>query len=212
MSDEFNMPLLTSSLPAPRLIHNLQYYLAYQLAPCTTVHGVLLSVMGHGILITGESGIGKSELALELVSLGHHLIADDAVEIFRVAPDRLEGRADERFRHFLEVRGLGILNIAEMFGEAATRLNKDVELIVHLQRMDAARLNGLDRLQQERQYSEILGVQVPRVTIPVVTGRNLSVLVEAAARNQILSRRGLDAVEEFIDRQQAAIESPGDND
>ena len=212
MADQADMPLITSQLPAPELIHNLQYFLARELSPRATLHGVLLSVMGHGVLITGDSGIGKSELALGLVSRGHHLVADDAVMVRRMAPDILEGYCKSRFRHFLEVRGLGILNVSEMYGETATRISKQIELIVHLQRMDAEHINNMDRLHQEQDYREILSIRIPEVTIPVTPGRDLAVLVEAAVRNQILVGRGFDAVEEFISRQQEAIDEQNDGE
>lgn len=212
MADQSDMPLITSQLPAPELIHDLQYYLARELSPRATLHGVLLSVMGHGVLLTGDSGIGKSELALGLVSRGHHLVADDAVMVRRTAPDMLEGYCHNRFRHFLEVRGLGILNVSEMFGETATRLAKQIELIVHLQRMNAAHINNMDRLSQQQNYREILSIRIPEVTIPVTPGRDLSVLVEAAVRNQILVSRGYDAAEEFISRQQEIIDQQHDTE
>lgn len=207
IADQSDMPLISSQLPAPELIHNLQYYLARKLSPRATLHGVLLSVMGHGVLLTGESGIGKSELALGLVSRGHHLVADDSVMVRRTAPDKLEGYCHSRFRHFLEVRGLGILNVSEMFGETATRISKQIELIVHLKRMRPEHLNNMDRLHREQDYREILSIRIPEVTIPVTPGRDLSVLVEGAVRNQILVNRGYDAVEEFIARQEEIINS-----
>ncbi|MCK5361218.1 MAG: hypothetical protein KAJ95_11360, partial [Gammaproteobacteria bacterium] len=162
-------------------------------------------VMGHGVLLTGESGIGKSELALELISKGHHLVADDAVTLRRTSPEHLEGYCDPRFSHFLEVRGLGILNINEMFGKAATRLSKRIELIVNLQRMDAQLISKMDRLHQQQNTRDILGITIPEVTVPVTSGRNLSVMIEAAVRNQILVTRGYNAVEDFIRIQQDAI-------
>ena len=207
IADGAEMPLMVSQFPAPELIYHLQFYLARALSPKSSMHGVLLSVMGHGVLITGESGIGKSELALELISKGHHLVADDAVTIRRTSPEHLEGFCNPKFSHFLEVRGLGILNIREMFGEAATRMAKRIELIVNLQRMDPQKLGSMDRLRQEQNYREILGIQVPEITIPVTSGRNLSVMIEAAVRNQILVGRGYNAVEDFITIQQDAINS-----
>jgi len=207
IADEAGMPLILSQLPAPELIYHLQFYLARALSPKSSMHGVLLSVMGHGVLLTGESGIGKSELALELISKGHHLVADDSVTIRRTSPEHLEGYCDPRFSHFLEVRGLGILNIRDMFGEAATRQTKRIELIVNLQRMDAQHLNSMDRLHQQQKFREILGIQIPEITVPVTTGRNLSVMIESAVRNQILVARGHNAVEDFIAIQQDAINS-----
>ena len=207
IADEADMPLIVSQLPAPELIYHLQFHLARALSPMSSMHGVLLSVMGHGVLLTGESGIGKSELALELISKGHHLVADDAVTIRRTSPEHLEGYCDPKFSHFLEVRGLGILNIREMFGEAATRVTKRIELIVNLQRMNTELLSSMDRLHQKQHHREILGIQIPEITVPVTSGRNLSVMIEAAVRNQILVSRGYNAVEDFIAIQQDAINS-----
>ncbi|MEA1888507.1 MAG: HPr(Ser) kinase/phosphatase [Pseudomonadota bacterium] len=207
ISNEAEMPLIVSQRPAPELIYHLQFYLARALSPKSSMHGVLLSVMGHGVLITGESGVGKSELALELISKGHHLVADDAITIRRTSPEHLEGYCNPKFSHFLEVRGLGILNIREMFGEATTRLAKRIELIVNLQHMDAQRLSTMDRLRQEKSYRNILDIEIPEITVPVTSGRNLSVMIEAAVRNQILVSRGYNAVEDFIAIQQDAINS-----
>ncbi len=207
IGNEAEMPLIVSQRPAPELIYHLQFYLARALSPKSSMHGVLLSVMGHGVLITGESGVGKSELALELISKGHHLVADDAITIRRTSPEHLEGYCNPKFSHFLEVRGLGILNIREMFGEAATRLAKRIELIVNLQHMDAQRLSTMDRLRQEKSHRNILDIEIPEITVPVTYGRNLSVMIEAAVRNQILVNRGYNAVEDFIAIQQDVINS-----
>ncbi|GMR06767.1 MAG: HPr(Ser) kinase/phosphatase [Gammaproteobacteria bacterium] len=207
IADEAGMPLIVSQLPAPELIYHLQFYLARALSPKSSMHGVLLSVMGHGVLITGESGVGKSELALELIAKGHHLVADDAITIRRTSPEHLEGYCNPKFNHFLEVRGLGILNIREMYGKAAMRLTKRIELIVNLQSMDPQRLSTMDRLHQENSYRNILGIQIPEITVPVTSGRNLSVMIEAAVRNQILVSRGYNAVEDFITIQQDVINS-----
>ncbi len=207
VADEADMPLVVSQLPAPELIYHLQFYLARALSPRSSMHGVLLSVMGHGVLITGDSGVGKSELALELIARGHHLVADDAISIRRTSPEHLEGYCNPKFNHFLEVRGLGILNIREMFGEAAIRPRKRIELIVNLQRMDPQRLNAMDRLHQEKNSRNILGIETPEITVPVTSGRNLSTMIEAAVRNQILVNRGYNAVEDFIAIQQDVINS-----
>jgi HPr kinase/phosphorylase len=205
VADAASMPMISSQLHAPELIYRLQFYLARALSPKATIHGVLLSVMGHGVLLTGESGVGKSELALELISKGHHLVADDAVTIRRTSPEHLEGFCNPKFRQFLEVRGLGILNISELFGEAATRISKSVELIVKLVRMTPQELGNIDRLNSEQAYREILGTRVPEITVPATSTHNLSVIIEAAVRNQILVSRGYNSIEDFITIQQDAI-------
>ncbi len=199
-------PLFGSPLPSPPLIHALQYYLAYALAEQTTLHGVFMEVIGVGVLLTGESGIGKSEVALELISRGHRLIADDAVELAHVAPDSLEGRCPDALRDFLEVRGLGILNIRAMFGETAIRRRKALHLIVHLEQMSRKRMQEIDRLQAERASRAILGVDIPVVVLLVAPGRNLAVLVEAAVRNHMLHRRGADPLQDFMQQQQAVMQ------
>jgi HPr kinase/phosphorylase len=207
VADAASMPLILSQLHAPELIYRLQFYLARVLSPKANMHGVLLSVMGHGVLLTGESGVGKSELALELISKGHHLVADDAVTIRRTSPEHLEGYCNPRFRRFLEVRGLGILNISELYGEAATRISKSLELIVKLVRMSPQELVNVDRLNSEQAHQEILGIKVPEITVPVTSTHNLSVIIEAAVRDQILVSRGYNSVEDFIAIQQDEINS-----
>ena len=166
-----------------------------------------MDVLGTGVLITGDSGVGKSELALELVSRGHILVADDAPEFRRIAPDTLEGRCPEILRDFLEVRGLGILNIARMYGHAHTRKRKILKFIIRLELMQASDLNErIDRSSDEMQTLEILGVGIPEQTIPVAPGRNLAVLVEAAIRNHILVNTGYSATSEFFARHSAALQ------
>jgi len=162
-----------------------------------------MDVLGMGVLITGDSGVGKSELALELISRGHGLVADDVVELARIAPATIEGRCPGMLRDFLEVRGLGLLNIRTIFGETASRRKMKLKLIVHLQKPVA----GVDapRLPLDAQTQEILGVAVRKVVIPVAAGRNLAVLLEAAVRNSILQLRGIDNMQEFITRQQKLL-------
>jgi len=160
--------------------------------------------MGTGVLITGESSIGKSELALELLTRGHRLIADDAPEFARVAPDTLIGTCPEMLREFLEVRGLGILNVRAMFGASAIKQSRNLRLIIRLQDMDEA--VKMDRLHGSRMLRNIQDVDIPEVTLPVGPGRNLSVLVEAAVRNHILISKGYDASEAFIERQKKRLE------
>jgi HPr kinase/phosphorylase len=199
-------PLFTSPLPAPRVIEKLARYLAKALAETVERHGVFMDVLGLGVLMTGESGVGKSELALELISRGHGLVADDVVEISRIAAGTLEGRCPPMLLDFLEVRGLGLLNIRTIFGETAVRRKMKLRLIAHLERPQPGGRDPSERLPLIEQSEEILGVSVRRVTIPVAAGRNLAVLVEAAVRNEILKLRGIDSTAEFLARQRGHMQ------
>ena len=200
-------PLFVSPKPCSAVIELLRIYLSRRLASSTSVHGVLMDVFGMGVLITGDSGVGKSELALELISRGHGLVADDVVELACIAPTTIEGQCPSMLRDYLEVRGLGLLNIRTIFGETASRRKMKLKLIVHLQRP----LRGSDgrsdgpRLPLDAQSQEILGVPVRKVVIPVAAGRNIAVLLEAAVRNSILQLRGIDSMGDFINRQQQAL-------
>ena len=205
-ADAAGLPLLATALPSPKVIDHLQYYLTRALAARTTAHGVYLEVMGLGVFITGDSGIGKSELALELLSRGHRLIADDAVEFSRTGPDVLLGRCPRMLRDFLEVRGLGILNVRAMFGDTAVRPEKTLRLIVHLEALRPEQMSKIDRLQVEQKTRTILDVDIPEVVLYVAPGRNLAVLVEAATRHHILRMRGINPLDELNLRQQAAMQ------
>jgi HPr kinase/phosphorylase len=163
-------------------------------------------VLGMGVMITGDSGVGKSELALELISRGSGLIADDVIELYRIAPETLEARCPLLLRDFLEVRGLGVLNIRTIFGEAALRPRKNLRLIVHLEKPAGTEVHYVERLPLKPGFEEIMGVSVSKVTIPVAAGRNLAVLVEAAVRNHVLQLRGIDSTQDFISRQAQQIE------
>ncbi len=198
-------PLFTSPLPAPRVIEALSRYLAKALAERTECHGVFMDVLGLGVLITGESGVGKSELGLELISRGHGLVADDVVDISRIAANTLEGRCPPMLKDYIEVRGLGLLNIRTIFGETAVRRKMKLRLIAHLDRPAGAR-GASERLPLAERSEEILGVSVRKVTVPVAAGRNLAVLVEAAVRNEILKLRGIDTTAEFLARQQQQMQ------
>ena len=204
-------PLFTSPLPAPRVIEVLARYLAKALAETTERHGVLMDVLGLGVLITGESGVGKSELGLELISRGHGLVADDVVEISRIAVNTLEGRCPPMLKDFLEVRGLGLLNIRTIFGETAVRRKMKLRLVAHLERQALGR-DPTERLPLAALSEDILGVTVGKVIIPVAAGRNLAVLVEAAVRNQILKLRGIDSMAEFVARQSRELQGADDDD
>ncbi len=199
-SDRMRIPLFCSPLPSVQLMWLIRHYIVKALAESTSRHGVFLDVLGVGVLITGDSGVGKSELALELITRGNGLVADDVTELYRISPDTLEGRCPELLRDFLEVRGLGMLNIRTMFGETAVRRKKSLKLIVHLHRPPGGDVSQLERLPLNASHQEILGVKINTVSIPVMAGRNLAVLVEAAARNFVLQQRGIDTMQEFIDR------------
>jgi HPr kinase/phosphorylase len=196
-------PLFTTAKPCSAVIDLLRIYLSRRLADTVSVHGVFMDVLGMGVLITGDSGVGKSELALELISRGHGLVADDVVELARIAPTTIEGRCPGMLRDYLEVRGLGLLNIRTIFGETASRRKMKLKLIVHLQKP----LAGVDapRLPLDAQTQELLGVPIRKVVVPVAAGRNLAVLLEAAVRNSILQLRGIDNMQEFITRQQKLL-------
>jgi HPr kinase/phosphorylase len=192
-------PLFRSPLPSVQLMWMIRHYIVKGLADATTRHGVFLDALGVGVMITGDSGVGKSELALELITRGSGLVADDITELYRISPETLEGRCPDLLRDFLEVRGLGMLNIRTMFGETAVRRKKSLKLIVHLYRPPFDDLSKLERLPTSG-FEEILGVRISKVEIPVMAGRNLAVLVEAAARNFVLKQRGIDTMQEFITR------------
>ncbi|MBM3372246.1 MAG: HPr kinase/phosphorylase [Betaproteobacteria bacterium] len=198
-------PLFSSPIASVELMWILRPHLARALADSTTVHGVFLDVLGVGVLLTGDSGVGKSELALELISRGSGLIADDVVELYRVGPESIEGRCPPLLRDFLEVRGLGVLNIRTIFGEAALRPRKNVKLIVHLERPSGSDPALLERLPLKPGTERLMEVSIPKVTIPVAAGRNLAVLTEAAVRNHVLQMRGIDSTREFIERQAQAL-------
>jgi HPr kinase/phosphorylase len=197
-------PVLTSSEPSQYVINVLRPYMQQELGEVTTLHGVFLDVLEIGVLITGDSSIGKSELALELISRGHGLVADDVVELQQIGPETIQGRCPPLLRDFLEVRGLGVLNIRSIFGETAVRPRKVLRLMVHLE-MPLGGMEPRDRLATRSGTQDILGVEIPTVTLAVAPGRNLAVLVEAAVRNHILLTRGLDSTREFIARQEAAM-------
>ncbi len=195
-----NTPLLQTPKHCSGVIDLLRIYLSARLADTISLHGVFMDVFGMGVLITGDSGVGKSELALELISRGHGLVADDVVEMGRIAPTTIEGRCPGMLRDFLEVRGLGLLNIRTIFGETASRRKMKLKLIVHLQK--TANQGDAPRLPLDAQTQEVLGIPIRKVVIPVAAGRNLAVLLEAAVRNTILQLRGIDSMQDFMERQQ----------
>jgi len=201
-SDRHQVPVLRTSVPTPIAITRISALLDDALAVRETIHGVLMDIFGLGVLIIGDSGIGKSECALDLVVRGHRLVADDAVEVRRRGDSVVLGACPELTRHHMELRGLGIINIRDLFGAASIRASKRVELVVHLERWDAHR--EYDRLGLDENVHELFGVKIPLICMPVAPGRNLATLVEVAARNQLLRARGLSAPKELaarLDRQ-----------
>jgi HPr kinase/phosphorylase len=202
--DERNIPLFSTPLPAAQVIDYLRVYLSKRLAQRVIMHGVFMDVLGVGVLITGESGLGKSELGLELISRNHGLVADDAVEFARIAPNMIEGRCPVLLQNLLEVRGLGLLDIKTIFGETAVRRKMRLKLIAHLVRRRTLEEEA-DRLPDEDATEDVLGLPVRKVVIPVAAGRNIAVLLEAAVRKTILKLRGIDTMAEFMERQRLAM-------
>jgi HPr kinase/phosphorylase len=194
--------VFATDMPGAQVIDRLRRYLGKALAESVELHGVCMDVLGLGVLITGDSGVGKSELALELISRGHGLVADDMVEISRIAATTLEARCPPILKDFLEVRGLGVLNIRTIFGETAVRPKMIVRLNVHLERPGASES---ERLPLHELSEDVLGVILPKVVIPVAAGRNMAVLLEAAVRNHILERRGINSTAEFMQRQRSEM-------
>lgn len=210
MCDRAEIPLFVTAESAGHVIDVVRGYLAQLFAERTTRHGVFMDILGLGVLLTGESGLGKSELGLELISHGHGLVADDAVDLYRVSQTAIEGRCPELLINLLEVRGIGLLDIKAIFGETAVRRKMRLKLIVHLVRKETME-REFERLPYEPMYEEILGVPVRKVIIAVDAGRNLAVLVEAAVRNTILQLRGIDTYQEFIQRHQKAMDNGGES-
>jgi len=200
VAEQVGLAMFSSPLAAGLVIDRLRVYLNKKLAAHCTMHGVFMDVLGMGVLIAGESGVGKSELGLELISRGHGLVADDVVDFSRVAPDTIEGRCPPLLSNLLEVRGLGLLDIKAIFGETAVRRKMKLRLIVELRRYGSS--ETLERLPLEGQTEDVLGLPVRKVIIPVASGRNLAVLTEAAVRNTILHLRGVDTMRDFLQRQQ----------
>ena len=205
MCERAEIPLFVTQESAGFVIDVLRSYLSLHFAERTTRHGVFMDILGLGVLLTGESGLGKSELGLELISRGHGLVADDAVDFYRVSQSAIEGRCPELLLNLLEVRGIGLLDIKAIFGETAVRRKMRLKLIVHLVRKETME-RDFERLPYEPLYEDVLGVPVRKVVIAVDAGRNLAVLVEAAVRNTILQLRGIDTYKEFIERHQRAMQ------
>ena len=209
-AERAGVPLLRTALNTPVAIARLTTLLEDRMAPRETRHGVLMDILGLGVLLTGESGIGKSECALDLIGRGHRLVADDTVEIRCRGEAILIGTCPELTRHHVEVRGLGLVNVTDLFGVSATRSSKRVELVVQFERWEPGR--EYDRLGLETTTIDILGVGVPCVTMPVAPGRNLAMLVEVAARNQLLRTRGRHAARLLAERLERRLEQLADRD
>ena len=205
MCERAHIPLFSTRGSSAHVIDVLRAYLARHFAERATLHGVFMDILSIGVLITGESGLGKSELGLELISRGNGLVADDAVDLFRINQNTIEGRCPELLQNLLEVRGIGLLDIKQIFGETAVRRKMRLKLIVHLVRKETME-RDYERMPSEPLYQDVLGVPVRKAVIQVVAGRNIAVLVEAAVRNTILQLCGIDTYAEFTQRQREAME------
>ncbi len=209
-AEETQTPLWISPRRGHELLNHMQYLLARTLAPRVTLHGVFMEIYSIGVLITGEAGAGKSELALELVTRGHRLVADDAPEFTQIAPDVLDGTCPELLQDLLEVRGLGVLNVRQMFGDTSVKRNKYLRLIVHLTKPALeARPGGIERITGDLSARRVLDLDVPQITLPVMPGRNLAVLAEAATRTHILRAKGVDPAAAFMARHSHFLERSG---
>lgn len=206
MCERAEIPMFATQASAAFVIDVLRAYLSRHFADRCSMHGVFMDILGLGVMITGESGLGKSELGLELISRGHGLVADDAVDLYRINQNTLEGRCPDLLQNLLEVRGIGLLDIKAIFGETAVRRKMRLHLIVHLVRKETME-RDYERLPHGPLHQEVLGIPVRKAVIQVVAGRNMAVLVEAAVRNTILQRRGIDTYQEFVLRQRKAMDA-----
>ncbi len=204
MCERAQIPMFATEQSSAFVIDVLRAYLSKHFADRTTMHGVFMDILGMGVLITGESGLGKSELGLELISRGNGLVADDAVDLYRINQTTIEARCPDLLQNLLEVRGIGLLDIRAIFGETAVRRKMRLKLIVHLVRRETLE-RDYERLPSEPLRQDVLGIPVQKVVIQVMAGRNIAVLVEAAVRNTILQMRGIDTYQDFIDRQRSAM-------
>lgn len=205
LAESKGLPVMRSPRSSHDLINILQYFFTTRLAAKTTVHGVFMEVMGIGVLLTGDSNVGKSELALELITRGHRLVADDSPEFSRIAPDIISGVCPPVLQDFLEVRGLGVLNIRAMYGDNAIKAGKYLRLIICLKQYAELQAEEIDRLQGNLKSRSILDLEIPEITLPVAPGRNLAVLTEAAVRNHLLRVNGYNAGLDLAARQQQLI-------
>lgn len=208
-SERESVPVLRANMKTTRFSSRLTNYLESKLAPTTAVHGVLVDIYGIGVLITGKSGVGKSETALELVKRGHRLVADDCVEIRQEDQDTLVGASPDLIEHLLEIRGLGIINVMTLFGAGAVRSNKRITLVINLEIWDATK--QYDRLGLDDEKMKIIDTEITKITVPVRPGRNLAVIIEVAAMNYRLKRMGVNAAQQFTERLSDVIED-GDHE
>lgn len=205
--------LIRSAMRSHELVPYLQYHVSRTLARKTTMHGVYLELFTMGVLITGGAGSGKSELALELLTRGHRLVADDAPEFTKISPELIDGTCPAVLQDCLEVRGLGVLNVRHMFGDSAVKLNKYLRLIIHLEVPEQGESEGVyDRLQGDSSVHEVLDIPIPKITIPVMAGRNLAVMAEAAVRDFMLKAKGYNAASEFIERHSRMLQKQSDKE
>ncbi len=211
LCERAQMPMFATGASSAFVIDLLRAYLSRHFADRTSMHGVLMDILGLGVLITGESGLGKSELGLELISRGNGLVADDAVDLYRINQATIEGRCPDLLQNLLEVRGIGLLDIRAIFGETAVRRKIRLKLMVHLVRRETLE-RDYERMPFEPLTQDVLGIQVRKVVIQVVAGRNIAVLVEAAVRNTILQLRGIDTYQDFLTRQRRAMEKGGEDE
>ncbi len=196
IAEKYGVPLLRTPRSTGEFIAALIAFLHLKLAPRITRHGVLIEVYGEGVLIVGESGVGKSETAIELVKRGHRLVADDAVEIKKVSDISLVGSSPDNIRHFLELRGIGIINTRRLFGVSAVKVSEKIDLIIELENWNSEKV--YDRMGVDNEFTSILGVKIPSVTIPIKPGRNLSIIIEVAAINNRQKKMGYNAAEELL--------------
>lgn len=196
IAETYHVPVLRTTESTSNVVASLVAYLNVELAPRITRHGVLVEVYGEGILLVGDSGVGKSEMAIELIKRGHRLIADDAVEIRRVSSKSLVGQSPENIRHFIELRGIGIINARRIFGMGAVKLQEKIDMCINLEIWDATKV--YDRMGMDSEYTEILGIKVPVMTIPVKPGRNLAIIIEVAAMNNRQKKMGYNAAYELL--------------
>jgi HPr kinase/phosphorylase len=205
LCERAHIPLFATHESAAFVIDVLRAYLSKHFAERQSMHGVFMDILGMGVMITGESGLGKSELGLELISRGHGLVADDSVDVYRINQTTIEGRCPDLLQNLMEVRGIGLLDIKAIFGETAVRRRMRMKLIVHLVRKETME-RDFERMPHEPLRQDVLGIPVRKTVIQVVAGRNMAVLVEAAVRNSILQLRGVDTYQEFVQRQRRAME------